>query len=141
APIDEIMNLQQVDRLGPQQLGRTPHLSIPRSPPVVHTLVARKAPGRAANSASRSPVTASARPYIGQLSMIRPPPSRKRRNTSRSGLRAASSVPTSKARHVPSPMTGRASPVDGIGRVSTPDRSPSQRLDAPSPGAPPAPNS
>jgi len=81
-------------------------------------LVARKARVRASISASSSPVTASARPYIGELSIIRPPASKSSRSTSRSGRRAASPAPASKARHVPSPMTGIASPVEGIGRIN-----------------------
>jgi hypothetical protein len=63
--------------------------SMPRSRPVVHTLVARKARGRAASSANKSPVTASARPYIGELSITRPPASSSARRTSRGGCLAA----------------------------------------------------
>src|SRR5580693_9148565 len=91
--------------------------SIPRSRPVVHTLVARKLRDRARNSASRSPVTASARPYIGEVSIIRPSSSSSRFSTWRNGRLPVSSEPTSKARHVPRPMTGIGSPVDGTGRV------------------------
>src|SRR5580704_2809025 len=91
--------------------------SIPSSRPVVHTLVARKLRDRARNSASRSPVTASARPYIGEVSIIRPSSSSSRFSTWRNGRLPVSSEPTSKARHVPRPMTGIGSPVDGTGRV------------------------
>src|SRR5215472_3496778 len=91
--------------------------SIPRSRPVVHTLVARKLGGRLPISASRSPVTASARPYIGDVSMMRPPSSSSCCSTPRNGRLPVSPEPTSKARQVPSPITGIASPVDGIGRV------------------------
>jgi len=62
-------------------------------------------------------VTASAWPYIGDVSMIRPPSSSNRCSTWRKGRRPASSEPTSKARQVPRPMTGIGSPVDSIGRV------------------------
>src|SRR5260370_13151205 len=75
APVHEIVDLHQVDDFGAQQLSRAPICSIPRSRPVVHTLVARKLRDRAPESASRSPVTASARPYLGEGSMIRPPSS------------------------------------------------------------------
>src|ERR1700720_89489 len=91
--------------------------AIPRSFPLVHTLVARKTRGRNPGSATRSPVTASARPYIGEVSIIRPPASTSCRSTALSGARAPSSAPTSKTCEVPSPMTGIASPEDGIGRV------------------------
>src|SRR5262249_26372732 len=73
--------------------------------------------GRMPISASRSPVTASARPYIGDVSMMRPPSSSSRCSTPRNGRLSVSPEPTSKARQVPSPITGIASPDDGIGRV------------------------
>ncbi len=90
----------------------------PLSRPVVHTLVARNARGRAARSATRSPLTPSARPYIGELSIILALEAKSRRTTSRNGRRAFSSAPTSNTGQVPRPMTGIASPVDGIGRDS-----------------------
>src|ERR1700730_259890 len=91
--------------------------SIPASRPEVHTLVAIKADSRASSSATKSPTTPSARPYMGELSMILAPPAKNNRSTSASVRRVAAPPPTSKACQVPSPMTGRASPVLGIGLV------------------------
>src|ERR1051326_2183246 len=95
--------------------------AMPTSLPLVHTFVARKTRGRNPNSGTRSPTTVSALPYIGDESIMRPPASTNSRNTSLSGARAAALSPKSKACQVPSPMTGIASPVDGIGRVIIPD--------------------
>src|SRR5260370_27970811 len=91
--------------------------AIPASRPEVHTLVAIKADSRASSSVSKSPTTPSARPYIGELSIILAPPAKNNRSTSASVLRVAAPPPTSKACQVPSPMTGRASPVLGIALV------------------------
>jgi hypothetical protein len=85
--------------------------------PLVHTFVARKTRGRNPISETRSPTTVSALPYIGELSIMRPPASVNRVRTSFNGVRAAVLFPTSKACQVPSPMTGIASPDDGIERV------------------------
>src|SRR5436305_2839018 len=91
--------------------------AIPASLPLVHTFVARKTRGRNPISATRSPTTVSALPYIGEVSIRRAPAPVNRVSTSFSGMRAAALLPTSKACQVPSLMTGIASPEDGIGRV------------------------
>src|SRR5260370_37669176 len=91
--------------------------AIPASRHEVHTLVAIKADSRASSPASKSPTTPSARPYIGELSIILAPPAKNNRSTSASVRRVAAPPPTSKACQVPSPMTGRDSPVLGIGLV------------------------
>jgi hypothetical protein len=59
----------------------------------------------------------SARPYIGEVSIIRPPASTSACTTARKRPRAGSSAPTSNTCQVPSPTTGIGSPEDGIGRV------------------------
>src|SRR5215831_17285077 len=56
-------------------------------------------------------------PYIGDESIIRPPPAKKLRMTSAEASRATLSLPTLNVIQLPSPTTGRASPLDGIGRV------------------------
>ena len=82
----------------------------------VQTLVAMKARSCCAG-VSRSPSTASAVEYIGDVSMTVAPDAKNACNTSRSGARAESSMPTSNGPDVPSPITGNASPLDGILRV------------------------
>ena len=90
---------------------------MPASRPLVQTLVARKALARCFDAASRSPVTASARPYIGELSITLPPAANSASSTP--GRRWYSALPgaTSKPIQVPQPTTGRASRVEGMGRV------------------------
>ena len=48
---------------------------------------------------------------------MRPPPSKKPRITSAHAPRATGSLPTLKVIQLPSPTTGIASPLEGIGRV------------------------
>src|SRR5215213_4310887 len=91
--------------------------AVPASRPLVQTFVARKTRGRRPASATRSPVAASARPYIGEVSIMRPPASASTRSTAASFSRAGSPGPISNTCQVPSPITGIASPLDGIGRV------------------------
>ena len=57
-------------------------------------------------------------PYIGDESMTRPPAAKKLRMTSAQLSRATRSLPTLKVIQLPSPITGSASPLEGIGRVS-----------------------
>src|SRR5690242_12384017 len=96
--------------------------AIPSARPCVQTLVARNAWSRIPEAERRSPTTASARPYMGEESTMRPPPSMRRRSTSPRAARNAASLPISKLCQVPSPITGIASPLDGTGRVSTDGR-------------------
>ena len=63
-------------------------------------------------------MTASAFPYIGELSINNPPLSNNVRSTFLSGSRSEADVPTSKVCQVPHPTTGSSSPVDGTGRFS-----------------------
>src|SRR5438552_6526355 len=63
-------------------------------------------------------MTCSARPYIGDESITRPPSFTKARRTSASGPDCAGS--TSNVCHVPSPITGNFSLDEGIGRASIP---------------------
>src|SRR5690606_20667027 len=56
-------------------------------------------------------------PYIGELSIMPPPASKKARTTSARASRAAGSLPTLNVIQVPSPTTGNGSPVEGMGRV------------------------
>ena len=79
-------------------------------------MVAENMGGRRSCSA-RPPITDSDDPYIGDESITRPPAARKSRITGSSVERDAGESPTSNVIHVPSPITGTRSPVDGIGRV------------------------
>ena len=90
--------------------------SIPACWPRVQTLVARKSESRSLSLVRRSPMTCSARPYMGEESMTRPPSFTKALRTSASGADCARS--TSKVCHVPNPMTGSFSPDEGIERIS-----------------------
>jgi hypothetical protein len=56
-------------------------------------------------------------PYIGEESIMRPPAAKKARITSAQLSRAGLSLPTLKVIQLPSPTSGKASPLDGIGRV------------------------
>src|SRR6185295_2788455 len=67
------------------------------------------------------PITSCEDPYIGEESIRRPPPSKNARMTSAQASRAAVSLPTLNVIQLPSPTTGRASPLEGIGRVRTGD--------------------
>ncbi|MNR32794.1 hypothetical protein D3C85_1504130 [compost metagenome] len=68
-------------------------------------------------AASSSPVLSSERPYIGELSITVPPAAKSASSTP--GRRWYSSVSgrRSKPIQVPQPTTGRASFVEGMGRV------------------------
>jgi hypothetical protein len=50
-------------------------------------------------------------PYMGELSIRRPPSAKKARTTSAQASRAAGSLPTLKVIQLPSPTTGSASPL------------------------------
>ena len=91
--------------------------SMPLSRPDVHTLVAMKALLRVPirrGAASRSPITPSAAPYIGEVSITEPPASNSTASTSASGARSSGRRPTSKVRQVPQPTMGSISPEEGI---------------------------
>jgi hypothetical protein len=90
----------------------------PADRPRVQTLVASQNFGRSSSSAIRSPSTCSERPYIGEVSITEPPAPAKSCSTSRSGARCPGSLPTSKVFDDPMPMTGRASSLPGILRVT-----------------------
>src|SRR5262245_13023226 len=70
------------------------------------------------------PITSSARPYIGDESMTRPPSFTNIDKTSSSCLRTSALRATSNALHVPRPITGSFSPEEGMLRVSIVDDSP-----------------
>jgi len=90
----------------------------PAARPLVHTLVAAKAVVERPLSASRSPTTPSARPYIGLESISVPPPAKNACSTSRRRARSTAPLPMSKVSQVPMPTTGRRCPEDGMARVS-----------------------
>ena len=81
----------------------------PAASPDVHTLVARNALPCACISDSSVPTTSSARPYMGELSITRPPASNRTRSTSLRWSSAWRSGPTSKVCQVPRPTTGSGS--------------------------------
>ena len=95
--------------------------SIPACFPVVQTLVARKSESRRCSSLVRSPMTLSARPYIGEVSTTLPPSWTKRFSTSLSGSRSLGESPTSKVREVPRPTAGIFSPEEGMERIRIAD--------------------
>jgi hypothetical protein len=69
---------------------------------------------------ARGPITGCDEPYIGDESIIVPPAAKKARMTSAQASRATASSPTLNVIQVPRPTSGRASPLDGIGRVAGP---------------------
>ena len=99
---------------------------MPASLPRVQTFVARKRESRSPNLPTRSPITCSARPYMGEESITRPVHFTKSRIKG-SSIEARAGL-TSKTRHVPKPITGSFSPEPGIARVITPDDSLAPRL-------------
>ena len=115
--IDEVMDLHQGYRVGPQFSERILHL--------FDTGVLAPCPdfGRdkqlVADTEFRRdvPTTVSELPYIGDESMTFPPRATNVFSTSSSGARAAGLASTSKVCQVPRPITGIASPDDGIRRV------------------------
>src|SRR5437899_5148256 len=96
---------------------------IPLSLPCVHTFVARKSLSRIPSAAVRSPITSSARPYIGDVSTTRPPSFTNRASSSSNCFRLSGVRSTSNVRHVPKPITGSFSPEEGIARISIVDDS------------------
>src|SRR5882724_6063704 len=64
-------------------------------------------------------MTACEEPYIGEESIMRPPAAKKLRMISAQAMRASSSSPTLKVTQLPSPITGKASPVEGTGLVTS----------------------
>ncbi len=85
--------------------------------PGVHTLVAMKV-CPCCSAVSRSPNTASAVEYIGEVSMSVAPAAKNACSASRNGARAASSAPTSNGPEVPRPIAGSISSLDGMRRFS-----------------------
>src|SRR4030095_15620469 len=91
---------------------------IPLSSPRVQTFVARKILSWIPSAVVNSPITSSARPYIGDVSITRPPSFTKSERTSPSCLRLSDVRSTSNACQVPRPVTGSFSPLEGIARVN-----------------------
>src|SRR6478735_7152504 len=89
----------------------------PRAPGAIHTLSAEKRCGGLPSFFKPAPMTSCEEQYIGEESIIRPPASKKLRMTSVQSARATRSSPTLKVIQLPSPITGNASPLDGIRRV------------------------
>src|SRR5438094_4903037 len=96
---------------------------IPFSLPRVQTFVARKSLSRIPSVAVRSPITCSARPYIGDESITRPPSFTNRASTSSNCFRLSGARSTSNVRHVPKPITSSFSPEEGIARICIVDDS------------------
>src|SRR5439155_19231787 len=86
--------------------------------PLVQTLVATKSLAFTRSSSASWPDTDSAEPYIGELSITRPPRSTSAFSASRACAVSAASPATSNACHVPSPTAGIVSPVFGMGRCN-----------------------
>lgn len=63
-------------------------------------------------------MTSCDEPYMGELSIRRPPAWKKARITSALASRAARSLPTLKVIQLPRPTRGNASPLDGMTRVA-----------------------
>src|SRR6201997_2171310 len=97
--------------------------SIPLCLPRVQTLVARNSFSRIPSADVSSPITSSARPYMGEESITRPPSFSKTDRTNSSRLRISAVRSTSNALHVPRPITGSFSPEEGMVRVSIADNS------------------
>src|ERR1044071_6995393 len=91
---------------------------IPFPLPRVQTFVARNNLSWMPTAVVNSPITSSACPYIGDVSITRPPSFTKSERTSPSCLRLSPVRSTSNACQVPRPITGSFSPVEGIARVS-----------------------
>src|SRR5437867_10288 len=96
---------------------------IPLFLPRVHTLVATKSLSRIPSVAVRPPITSSARPYMGDVSITRPPSLTRSDRTPSSCLRVSDVRSTSNVRHVPKPITGSFSSDEGIARISIVDKS------------------
>src|SRR5947207_4078124 len=91
---------------------------MPACLPLVQTLVATKSLAFTRSSSASWPDTDSAEPYIGELSITRPPRSTSAFSASRACAVSAASPATSNACHVPSPTAGIVSPVFGMGRCN-----------------------
>src|SRR6266568_4742450 len=91
---------------------------IPACLPLVQTLVATKSFDCTPSSAASCPVTASEEPYIGELSMTRPPFSTKTLSVSLARASSFASPATSNTCQVPRPTAGISSPVLGMRRAS-----------------------
>src|SRR2546430_15723812 len=91
---------------------------MPACLPLVQTLVATKSLAWTPSAAASSPVTDSEEPYIGELSITRPPSSTKTFRASRACAFSFSSEPTSNTCQVPSPTAGIVSPVFGMERCN-----------------------
>src|SRR5437762_1727068 len=86
---------------------------------------------RRCDLAARSPITPSARPYIGEESISFPPCFTKSDSTSPSGFSWDEPGPTSNVVALPSPITGSFSPDDGIERKILEDSLAAQMGDVP----------
>ena len=106
APADEVVYLLQVDAPTEKPELRL-KLRLASAIELVQILVATRASLR--RSPSARPNTPSARPYIGDESKNRAPPSQTASTTSRAA--GSSAGPTSNVCHVPRPTTGTSHPV------------------------------
>ena len=97
--------------------------SIPACLPCVQTLVAKKSFSRIPSAAVRSPITCSARPYIGDVSITRPPSFTNKASTSSNCRRLSDARSTSNVRHVPNPIADSFSSDEGIARINIADDS------------------
>src|SRR6516164_7816744 len=102
----------------------TPHSSreasiccTPNALNTVHTLVAENNRPFLLTCLRQYPITASEEPYMGEESIRVPPRSKNVCTTRAQSERCLSSLPTLKVSHVPRPMAGIFSPVEGIARV------------------------
>ena len=95
--------------------------SIPGCWPRVQTFVARKTESRTPSLATKSPITSSERPYMGDESITRAPSFTNAERVSSSCLIATDAGSMSNVCQVPSPITGSFSPNDGIARISIAD--------------------
>ena len=82
----------------------------------IQTFSAENRPAGCFSLSRPYPITFCDDPYIGDELIMRPPSSKKARMTSAQASRATGSSPTLKVIQLPSPTTGMASPLDGIGR-------------------------
>src|SRR5467141_2795156 len=93
---------------------------MPACLPLVQTLVATKSLALTPSAAASSPVTDSEEPYIGELSITRPPSSTNIFRVSWACAFSFASEATSNTGQVPRPTAGIASPVFGTRPASVP---------------------
>src|SRR5688572_13239539 len=90
----------------------------PRAPEGIQTLSAEKTCFGRPSLPRPYPITSCEEPYMGDVSISRPPSRKNARITSAHELRAATSSPTLNVIELPSPTSGSRSPVDGTARVT-----------------------